>query len=185
MGGPGRREGDRSGPCSRPLSARAERPRAAGTRKPETRITREDHRSLEAWAARWPFALPKWAVDWARESIHLAGGRYWCPPDGHQKGALVETPAPAKRSRSSRAIAGLAPLVHSEAFAWLARYQLGSSAATDRLCEEQRIRRRRSRRVLRPLRSEPRPTRVSSRSEDRSERAPRNIGPIMAAPSGP
>jgi hypothetical protein len=60
-----------------------------------------------------------------------------------------------------------------------------SSAATDRAREEQRVRCGPSRRVLRPLRSEPRPTGVSSRSEDRSECAPRHIGRIMAAPPGP
>jgi hypothetical protein len=59
-----------------------------------------------------------------------------------------------------------------------------SSAATDRVREEQRVRRRTSGRVPRLLRSEPRPTGLSSRSEDRSERAPRHIGRIISAPPG-
>jgi hypothetical protein len=90
-----------------------------------TRIGPDDTAALDAWAARWPFALPEWAVTWARESIRLAGGRYWCAPNDDRAGALVETPTPVKRPRAARAIADLAPLVHSEAFAWLARYQLG------------------------------------------------------------
>jgi hypothetical protein len=90
-----------------------------------TTIRCDEAASLAAWAARWPFALPEWAMAWARESIRLVGGRYWCPPNEDTAGALVETPAPAKHARSAHAIANAAPLVHPEAFAWLARYQLG------------------------------------------------------------
>jgi hypothetical protein len=90
-----------------------------------TKIRMDDTTALQAWAARWPFALPEWAIGWARQSIRLARGRYWCPPNDDEKGALVKTPAPAKRPRTARAIADVAPLLHAETFAWLARYQLG------------------------------------------------------------
>ena len=59
-----------------------------------------------------------------------------------------------------------------------------SSAATDRVREEQRVWRRLSGRVLRALRSDPRPAAVCSRSEDRSKRAARQIGRTRGAPPG-
>jgi hypothetical protein len=89
-----------------------------------------DDASLEAWAARWPFALPAWTLDWARETIRLAGGRYWCPPNDRGGGALIATPAPVTRPLRPRQIAEAAPLLHAEAFLWLARYQIGGAGAS-------------------------------------------------------
>ena len=55
----------------------------------------------------------------------------------------------------------------------------GDARQLDSVREEQRVWRRLSGRVLRPLRSHPRPTGVCARSEDRSKRAPRQIGRII------
>jgi hypothetical protein len=85
------------------------------------RISADDATAIAEWVARW--RLGSWAIAWARATIQLSGGRYWCPPtDG--EGAQLATPAPVQRTRTPAEIARTAPLVHAKAFEWLAQYQV-------------------------------------------------------------
>ncbi len=89
-------------------------------------LARADAGALAAWADRW--RLPAWGCAWARETITLSGGRYWCPPQDGRTGVQLwgELP-PSKRRFTPRQLAAAAPTVHVEAFDWLAAYQLGGS----------------------------------------------------------
>lgn len=76
------------------------------------------------WARR--YGLPSWALPWARASMSLAQGRYWCPPISRREGAFIED-EPTKRSRTPAEIAASAPRKEPRHFEWLALWQLGSS----------------------------------------------------------
>ena len=87
------------------------------------RLRRDDDAAVAAWTARWHLGHT-WAPLWARATLAISGGRYWCPPtDG--KGALLETAAPVRRTRTPASIARDAPLINRRAFSWLAEFQRG------------------------------------------------------------
>jgi hypothetical protein len=86
------------------------------------RINADDDAALAAWVTRWRLGRA-WAPAWARTTIRLSGGRYWCPPT-EGEGALIGTEHPVTRTRTAREIAWAAPLVHENTFKWLAQYQV-------------------------------------------------------------
>jgi hypothetical protein len=85
----------------------------------------DDVDALRAWAERW--RLPAWACAWGRATITLSRGRYWCPPLDGGPGAQIPDQPPTPAPLSARQLATQAPIVHPEAFRWLAAYQLGAS----------------------------------------------------------
>ena len=84
------------------------------------RIRIDDEAEIGSWATKWK--LGKWAPAWARSTIQLSGGRYWCPPT-EGKGKLLETPNPTRRRRTPADIAASALLIHPECFDWLVRFR--------------------------------------------------------------
>lgn len=83
-----------------------------------------DAAELQEWARKYhlPAQRDSWALAWARQTIALSRGRYWCPPidDGAGK-QIADELTPRALTRQERA--RLAPQVNPAAFRWLAEYQ--------------------------------------------------------------